>query len=169
MDWTPELIELGAGIRRSRIARHAHLPLQSGSDSVLRRMHRRYRPWHYEQKAGCIARCCRSGAGFGADVMVGFPGETEAEFRETYDFIAGCHLPIFTSSRFPRVPARGAGSCIGKLQSHLRQWRNGWLLTRSGCGEKTQQLPGRFCRLKLPAIYAAYSDVNLRLSAVPWH
>src|SRR2546421_454708 len=47
MDWSNQLIALMA--ESTRIAKHAHVPLQSGSDSVLRRMHRRYRPWHYRE------------------------------------------------------------------------------------------------------------------------
>src|SRR5205807_1779079 len=48
MDWTDELIDLAAG--SARIAKHAHVPLQSGSDHILRLMHRKYRPWHYAEK-----------------------------------------------------------------------------------------------------------------------
>ena len=48
MDWSDELIRMVAD--SSRIAKHAHVPLQSGSDAVLRRMHRKYRPWHYREK-----------------------------------------------------------------------------------------------------------------------
>src|SRR5215469_10541280 len=51
MDWDTELVGLMREFGRTRLARHAHLPLQSGSDAVLRRMHRRYRPWHYAEKA----------------------------------------------------------------------------------------------------------------------
>ena len=48
MDWSDELIDLVAG--SPRICKHAHLPLQSGSDRVLRMMHRKYRPWHYAER-----------------------------------------------------------------------------------------------------------------------
>src|ERR1700742_3761623 len=48
MDWSDALIALVAG--SPRIAKHAHVPLQSGSDHILRRMHRKYRPWHYAEK-----------------------------------------------------------------------------------------------------------------------
>ena len=54
MDWAPEMIGVMRDFAGTRVARHAHLPLQSGSDSVLRRMHRRYRPWHYEQKVAAL-------------------------------------------------------------------------------------------------------------------
>ena len=56
MDWDAELIGLMAEFGGARLARHAHLPLQSGSDAVLRRMHRRYRPWHYADKVAALVR-----------------------------------------------------------------------------------------------------------------
>ena len=108
MDWTPELIALFREFAGIRIARHAHLPLQSGSDTVLRRMHRRYRPWHYAQKIAGLAEAVGPELAVGADVMVGFPGESEAEFLETYDFIASqpfSYLHLFPFS--PRPGTRG--------------------------------------------------------------
>ncbi len=60
MDWTDGLIALlrcwGKGLH-PRLARHVHMPLQSGSDRVLRRMHRRYRPWHYAERLAKVSRC----------------------------------------------------------------------------------------------------------------
>ena len=106
MDWSDELIALvGAS---PRIARHAHIPMQSGSDAVLRRMHRKYRPWHYREKIEKI-RAAMPGAAIGADVMVGFPGETEAEFEETRQMIEDLpftYLHVFTYS--PRPGTRAA-------------------------------------------------------------
>ena len=77
-----------------RIAQHIHAPLQSGSDAVLRRMRRWYRARHYADRIQ-KARERMPEAAIGADVMVGFPGETEAEFDETRAFIEGSavHLP----------------------------------------------------------------------------
>ncbi len=106
MDWTAELIALFAAYA-GRLARHAHLPLQSGSDAILRRMHRRYRPWHYAEKVTQI-RSRLPDAAIGADVMVGFPGETDALFQESYDFIAAqpfTYLHLFPYSARPRTPA----------------------------------------------------------------
>jgi len=105
MDWTDELIDLVAG--SARIARHAHVPLQTGSDRVLRRMHRKYRPWHYEERIRKI-RAAMPMAAIGADVMVGFPGESEAEFEENRRFIASLpltYLHVFTYSPRPGTPA----------------------------------------------------------------
>lgn len=109
MDWSAELLalfgEFATG-ERPRLAPHAHLPLQSGSDGVLRRMHRRYRPWHYAERVRAV-RTLLPDAAIGADVMVGFPGETEAEFRESYELIAELpltYLHLFPFSARPGTP-----------------------------------------------------------------
>ena len=105
MDWSDELIALVAG--SPRIARHAHVPLQSGSDRILRRMHRKYRPWHYTERIRKIHEAMPDAA-IGADVMVGFPGETDELFVESRSFIE--HLPftylhVFTYSLRPGTPS----------------------------------------------------------------
>ncbi len=105
MDFSDELLELMA--HSGRIAEHVHAPLQSGSDTVLRRMHRKYRPRHY---AGRIekARALMPECAVGADVMTGFPGETEAEFEESRAFIDSLpftYLHVFTYSQRPGTPA----------------------------------------------------------------
>jgi len=105
MDWTDEMIELVAN--SPRIAKHAHVPMQSGSDAVLRRMHRKYRPWHYGEKIEKI-RAAMPMAAIGADVMVGFPGETDVEFEETRRMIEDLsltYLHVFTYSARPGTPA----------------------------------------------------------------
>jgi threonylcarbamoyladenosine tRNA methylthiotransferase MtaB len=107
MDWSDELIALVAS--SPRIAKHAHVPMQSGSDAVLRRMHRKYRPWHYREKIEKI-RAAMPSAAIGADVMAGFPGETDAEFDATRRLIADLpftYLHVFTYSARPGTPAAG--------------------------------------------------------------
>jgi threonylcarbamoyladenosine tRNA methylthiotransferase MtaB len=110
MDWTERLLDLyrsfGNG-QHPRLARHAHLPLQSGSDAVLRSMYRRYRPWHYAAKLQSI-REAMPDAAIGADVMVGFPGETDLLFEESYRFIEQqpfTYLHLFPFSARPGTPA----------------------------------------------------------------
>ncbi|MDX2267588.1 MAG: tRNA (N(6)-L-threonylcarbamoyladenosine(37)-C(2))-methylthiotransferase MtaB [Bryobacter sp.] len=105
MDWTPELLELMAG--SPRLAQHIHMPLQSGSDAVLRRMHRKYRPRHYQDRIE-RARALMPHAALGADVMTGFPGETDAEFAESLAFIEALpftYLHVFTYSERPGTKA----------------------------------------------------------------
>lgn len=105
MDWNEELIRLVAD--EPRIAKHVHLPLQSGSDTVLKRMFRKYRTRHYASRVE-MARRLMPDAAIGADVMTGFPGETEAEFDETVCFIEQrpfTYLHVFTYSERPGTRA----------------------------------------------------------------
>ena len=79
---------------------HFHIPLQSGSDEILKKMKRRYMTALYRQRVAAI-RKAHPDAGIGVDVIVGFPGETEAHFLETYNFINSLeisYLHVFTYS-----------------------------------------------------------------------
>src|SRR5260370_23926644 len=81
--------------------------MQSGSDAVLRRMHRKYRPWHYREKIEKI-RAAMPTAAIGADVMVGFPGETDAEFESTRRMIEDLpftYVHAYTTSARRGTPA----------------------------------------------------------------
>jgi threonylcarbamoyladenosine tRNA methylthiotransferase MtaB len=112
MDWTPELLELMAA--SPRIAGHVHMPLQSGSDAVLRRMHRKYRPRHYRDRIE-RARALMPSAAIGADVMTGFPGESENEFAESVAFIESLpftYLHVFTYSERPGTKAMDLPGCV---------------------------------------------------------
>ena len=105
MDWTDNLLELVAG--EPRIARHVHAPLQTGTARILRLMHRKYRPRHYADRVE-KARRLMPDAAIGADVMVGFPGETGADFEENRRFIEAMpftYLHVFTYSQRPGTPA----------------------------------------------------------------
>lgn len=79
---------------------HFHIPLQSGSNKILGMMRRRYKRELYQERVGLIKtmmpHCC-----IGVDVIVGFPGETEADFKETFDFLHALdisYLHVFTYS-----------------------------------------------------------------------
>jgi threonylcarbamoyladenosine tRNA methylthiotransferase MtaB len=112
MDFSEDLLGLMAG--SPRIAKHVHAPLQSGSDTVLRRMHRKYRPRHYADRI-VKARALMPDCAVGADVMTGFPGETDQEFEESFAFIEGLpftYLHVFTYSERPGTPAAEAPSQV---------------------------------------------------------
>lgn len=74
---------------KDNLAKHFHIPLQSGSDTVLKRMNRKYNKEQFLSKLCSIRNACPDVA-FTTDVIVGFPGETEEEFIETYEFIKEC-------------------------------------------------------------------------------
>jgi len=121
MDFSDDLLGLMAS--SSRMAKHVHAPLQTGSDAVLRRMHRKYRPRHYADRI-LKARALMPEAAIGADVMTGFPGETEAEFEENRRFIDGLpftYLHVFTYSQRPGTPAAAEA---GQVPMPVRKERN---------------------------------------------
>ena len=118
---TDEIIEFVA--QSKRFVPHFHLPLQSGNNELLKRMRRRYRRELYAERVAkikeCLPHCC-----IGADVIVGFPGETEADFLETYQFIRDLdisYLHVFTYSERPNTPA---SEMEGIVPLEVRRRRN---------------------------------------------
>ncbi|MEB7038270.1 tRNA (N(6)-L-threonylcarbamoyladenosine(37)-C(2))-methylthiotransferase MtaB [Staphylococcus gallinarum] len=98
---TDEVIEVIAN--SNKVVRHLHIPLQSGSDTVLKRMRRKYTMAHFSERLTRLHEVL-PGLAVTSDVIVGFPGETEEEFQETYDFIVDHHfseLHVFPYS--PRI------------------------------------------------------------------
>ncbi len=91
----------------SRLCPHFHVPLQSGSDSILKTMRRRYDTARFAQSVGLIRECIRD-PGITTDLIVGFPREGEAEFRQSREFAAGIgfsDMHIFPYSRRPGTSA----------------------------------------------------------------
>jgi threonylcarbamoyladenosine tRNA methylthiotransferase MtaB len=105
MDVTEDLIALFAS--SGRMARHFHMPLQSGCDRVLAMMHRWYRAEHYARRVELIRERLPDAA-IGADVIAGFPGETDTEHAETVAFIERLpfsYLHVFSYSMRPGTRA----------------------------------------------------------------
>ena len=95
------------------LCRHLHIPLQSGSNRILKSMRRRYSREYYRdliQKASALI----PGTAFTADVMVGYPTESEADFINTYDLIN--ELPIFDLHVFPYSPRAGTSAAVMEPQ-----------------------------------------------------
>lgn len=102
---TNEIIEFVANSRS--FMPHFHIPLQSGSNEILGLMRRRYRRELYAEKVALIKQFMPHCA-IGVDVIVGFPGESDAHFRETYDFLHELdvsYLHVFTYSERPNTAA----------------------------------------------------------------
>src|SRR5580704_3091847 len=105
LDVTKDLIDLFAS--SDRIARHFHMPLQSASDRILAAMHRWYRAEHYARRIELIQERLPDAA-IGADVITGFPGETEDDHLATLDFIRALpftYLHVFSFSKRPGTSA----------------------------------------------------------------
>jgi threonylcarbamoyladenosine tRNA methylthiotransferase MtaB len=111
--FTEELIELIVGDRR--ICRHLHVPLQSGADRVLRAMRRPYTVRMYRTLAERLASAI-PGLGLGADIIAGFPGETDAEHEATAALVEALpfsYLHVFSySDRRGTEAARGAAARV---------------------------------------------------------
>jgi threonylcarbamoyladenosine tRNA methylthiotransferase MtaB len=118
---TDEIIELVA--QSKKFCPHFHIPLQSGSPRILRMMQRRYQPDLYQSRVEKI-KSLLPHAGIGADVIAGFPGETDSDFRESYDFIHSLdvsYLHVFTYSERPGTKAASSSS---QVPVHVRRERN---------------------------------------------
>jgi threonylcarbamoyladenosine tRNA methylthiotransferase MtaB len=112
MDVTQDLIGLFAA--SDRIARHFHIPLQSGSDRVLAAMHRRYRAEHFARRVELI-RELMPDAAIGADVIAGFPGETSVEHRGTMELIESLPLTYLHVFSFSARPGTAAAHLPGEV------------------------------------------------------
>jgi len=118
---TDEVIEFVA--RSKRFAPHFHMPLQSGSDKILRLMSRRYKRDLYRSRVekikSIMPHCC-----IGVDVIVGFPGETKDDFMDTYQFLNELdvsYFHVFTYSERTNTPA---ATMTGKVDMGVRKQRN---------------------------------------------
>src|SRR5512143_1188326 len=123
---TDEMIDtvLASGV----FCNHFHIPLQSGSDAVLGGMRRRYRRSFYERLVTSVKRKDPD-AGIGVDVIVGFPGESDELFEETYRFLAelpATYLHVFTYSEREQTPASGFP---GAVEPRIRAERSQRLRT----------------------------------------
>ena len=116
-----------------RFVPHFHIPLQSGSDTVLARMRRRYRTDLYRERLLRIQELFPEVC-IGADVMVGFPGETDAEFEACKDFLDSlplAYLHVFSYSERPGTDAMAMGAAVANEQRALRnQVLTRWSLER---------------------------------------
>ncbi len=173
MDWSAELLALyrrygrvDAAATGPRLARHAHLPLQSGSDAILRAMHRRYRPWHYAEKLAAIREAMPEAA-IGADVMVGFPGETDALFEESYRFIAEQPFTYLHLFPFSARPGTAAWGLVKEMPVRGEAVRERMALLRTLIAEKQAAFRGRAGEGRLPVVTLKAGEAERRRSATP--
>ena len=120
---TDEIIDLMAA--EPRLAPHLQVPLQSGSEPILRLMRRNYRLQDYLERLRRLRRAV-PGVGLGADVIVGFPGETETMFRETCEFIESSplnYLHVFPWSPRPGTPAADLPDRVAPKETRERSAR----------------------------------------------
>jgi len=149
---SPELIELW---RDSRLCRHFHLSLQSGSDGVLSRMRRRYSTSDY-QGAVSLIRTLVPEVVITTDIIVGFPGETETEFKESYDF---CRQMQFARIHvFPYSPRQEteAARMPHKISDKVKKERGQKMLALAK--ESAQNFSQRFLGKTMTVLWEKRSD-----------
>ena len=118
---TDELLALWAA--SPKLCKHFHIPLQGGNDGILKAMRRRYLTDLYLDRVTKIKELLPN-AGIGADVIVGFPGETDELFSATYRFLVDLpisYLHVFTYSERPNTPALAFG---GRVEPRIRAERS---------------------------------------------
>ena len=147
--------------RDERLCRHLHLPLQSGSETVLKRMRRKTTPGSFAALVQS-ARAVIPDVAITTDIIAGFPGETEAEFSETLEFVksmgfAGGH--VFTYSARPGTPA---ARMHAQVRHETRKERNAAL--RAVLEESAHAYRSGFIGHTLPVLWEASS----RLTEAGW-
>ncbi|MFN0016395.1 MAG: tRNA (N(6)-L-threonylcarbamoyladenosine(37)-C(2))-methylthiotransferase MtaB [Saprospiraceae bacterium] len=164
---TDEIIALVSESRR--FMPHFHVPLQSGNDKQLRDMRRRYRRDLYAARVSAIKTRMQH-ACIGCDVIVGFPGETEADFLETYQFLQTLdvsYLHVFTYSERANTPA---AEMPGTVPVEERRQRNQALRGLSEIKRREfyrQHLcsvrPVLFEQHKNPALLSGFTDNYIKI------
>jgi len=125
---TDELIEMSSTSRK--ILPHFHIPLQSGSDKILGLMRRRYRRELFADRITAVKNKMPL-AGIGADVIVGFPGESDHDFEDTFSFLTGMDLSYLHVFNFSERPGTPATSMKEKVPFRLREERSKRLIALS--------------------------------------
>ncbi len=144
---SPELIALW---QDQRLCPHFHLSLQSGSNAVLSRMKRRYTTRDYREAVSLI-RGVVPEAAITTDIIVGFPGETGAEFRESFDFcrrMAFARIHVFPYS--PR-PGTEAARMPGQVDTKIKKQRSGEMLALAK--ESARSFQQRFLDRTMPVLW----------------
>ena len=159
---TDEIIELAAV--SSKIVPHFHIPLQSGSDKLLKTMRRKYDTALYTSRIEKIKQlmpgCC-----IGVDVIIGFPGETQEEFIETYNYLNGLdisYLHVFTYSEREHTTA---AKLPGKVTMKDRNERSKMLHILSD--KKRRHFYQQHIGNTYPVLWEAESDNNLMFGFTP--
>jgi threonylcarbamoyladenosine tRNA methylthiotransferase MtaB len=133
-----------------RLCRHLHLPLQAGSDTTLRRMRRGYNTRQYAARVESARQRVR-GIGISTDIIVGFPGETEADFEDSLRFVE--RMQFSQAHIFPYSPRAGteAAAMSGQIASGVKQARS--RSVRSIAAAATQHFRAALCGGTLPVLW----------------
>jgi len=138
---------------QDKLCHHWHIPLQSGSETILHRMRRRYGRDVYANRIERIVSHI-SDAGIGADVIVGFPGESDAFFDETYAFLEALPISYLHVFSYSERPDTSAAEFVQKVDQHVKSMRNARLHALSL--RKRQAYYERFIGKTVPVLFEAH-------------
>jgi len=165
----PAIVEFVAGSRS--FVPHFHVPLQSGSDRILGLMKRRYRRSLYADRVAHI-RQCMPDAAIGVDLIVGFPGESQAEFEESYRFVQELdvdYLHVFPYSERDNTLAAGMPDPVdpGERMQRSRQLQGLSVKKRRALHERSagQMRPVLFELANLNGAMQGFSDNYVKVQA----
>ncbi len=113
--------------RLSKLAEHVHLPLQSGSNKILRAMHRAYTAERYVDLVRCI-RQARDGIAITTDIIVGFPGETASDYKQTRDLVEEIQFDNAFVFRYSSRRGTPAAAMPDQIDERIKEQRNQDLL-----------------------------------------
>lgn len=119
-DLSPELINAMAGVER--LCPHFHLPVQSGSDTVLAGMNRKYTRKSYLEKVAALRETC-PGIAISTDIIVGFPGESDSDFEQTMELIEEVRYDSAFSFKYSDRPLAAAAAFNGKIPEEVKSQR----------------------------------------------
>ncbi len=140
--FTPEVIEKIKNFKK--LCPHFHLSLQSGCDATLKRMNRRYTAKEYEDSVNLLRETLPD-VSISTDVIVGFPGETEEEFNETYEFLK--RIKLTKTHIFKYSPRKGtkAADMPNQIDGKVKDERSKKLIELNDINEKafTEKFLGR--------------------------
>ncbi len=128
-DFTPDLIEAVAGLKS--VCEHVHLPVQAGSDSVLRRMRRLYTREEYRAKV-CALRRAVPDVALSTDLIVGFPGEREEDFQETLTLLQEVRFDSIYAFKYSPRPLTPAAAYPDQISEEIKTERLNILLRLQG-------------------------------------
>ncbi|MCB9451010.1 MAG: tRNA (N(6)-L-threonylcarbamoyladenosine(37)-C(2))-methylthiotransferase MtaB [Anaerolineaceae bacterium] len=140
-----------------RLCRHLHLPLQSGSDATLKRMLRRTTQVQFRALVEA-ARARIPGVSITTDVIVGFPGETDAEFAESAAFIAEMDFAGLHVFRYSRRPGTAAARMRGHIPKDVQKTRSAHLLALAS--DMENRFAAQFAGETLPVLWEQIAGVQ---------
>jgi tRNA-2-methylthio-N6-dimethylallyladenosine synthase len=126
-DLSDSLVKCFAGI--DKLCTHFHIPVQSGSDNILKKMNRRYTREHYLERIEALRNVCPD-IELSTDIIVGFPGETDSDFEKTMSLINEVEYDSVFAFAYSDRPGTRAASFENKVDLQVKKERLNTLLER---------------------------------------